>query len=1016
MEKETLKNRIIIGLSRNLVNNDAHSLRKVISDSLRDIATVFAADRALIFLTDPRSDTFSVTHEWHREGLLSVTNSLQQLNLRDYQIWGKFSTPGNCFQISNTLNIPDTYPYDSKLFRVTHCKAFIQKALAFDDNKTGFVALLSNHVGHKWDAAFEDFLEITAELLKNLILKLELLNNGNDKKDAGVNQNFLRSSGKTDNEIAEVFDKLYGSLHYGILLFDTALQEFEYANPKSMEFLGLHKTDDALKNTLFQVFSNNGYNTDEFFSATHQQKNKDFAFHLKDKYFNGSISPVKNSSWVVMSITDITTIAHYEKTEKHFNKQIQVLNEAAIDLIASLRTEEELFNFIGQTAYDLIENSVVLVNRYNPEEEYLQTVFAEGFGSNMNIISQLIGKHPLHKKYPLKKGGELYNKIIKLRVKENTRGIHELTFGTIAEPVARKIEKILNVDRFFSCGLYAGKKLYGTVSFLTRPGTEINAYILDAFGRMISNASYGFDMRNRLIKTSGMLSDAASLAKIWYWGFDFKSRCFILSRKLFEKLEPEISNEDDEQDIAIPMEEFLDRYTPAEEVSKITKAIEAAIEHQNEVAYELELELKLVTSHKKNLFVYTRGTLQKDEKIIGVAQDISELKKAQRNLTESELKFKNLVEQSLDAIVVVKEDGIITEWNPSAELITGLNSETVTGKYAWEIESSILFNPALQKQHPQQPPQKLKERFFRFFRSNDTREPLVSEITIRNSAGKLLHLSLTSFVFTAGQNKFLCRISKDITLEKQKQEQKKQEEILQRTAQAKDLFLDNMSHEMRTPLSGIIGMSDMLMHSQLNDSQKEMLKVVKESSDSLLELISNIHELSRLESEGIVIRNKPFNIEVMMEKAISIFKASAIQKHITLRVENHIQYKGMLLGDEFRLRQIIGNLLANAIKFTYSGGEVVLIAWGSIQKDNTMEVRVEVKDNGIGIDREIIPVLFEKFTQADQSYTREYDGAGIGLYICRELVTLMEGKIGVESEQHRGSTFWIQLPLTLVSE
>jgi len=273
------------------------------------------------------------------------------------------------------------------------------------------------------------------------------------------------------------------------------------------------------------------------------------------------------------------------------------------------------------------------------------------------------------------------------------------------------------------------------------------------------------------------------------------------------------------------------------------------------------------------------------------------------------------------------------------------------------------------------------------------------------------YLAVTSFVFNANRSKYLCRISKDITLEKEKQEREKEIEIMQKTAKAKDLFMDNMSHEMRTPLGGIIGMTDILLNTRMNAQQTDMLKIVKESSDSLLELISNIHELSRLEASGVVLQQKPFRLQVMMEKIISIFKASAMQKSIELVLTNHTQSNVRVVGDEFRLRQVIGNLVGNALKFTPPGGKVELTVDAQPIDDKTMELKFDIKDTGIGIEENKIPFMFEKFVQADSSYTREYEGVGIGLSICRELIRLMGGDIGVESQHRKGSVFWIKVCL-----
>ncbi|TVQ15492.1 MAG: hypothetical protein EA361_05655, partial [Bacteroidetes bacterium] len=304
MEKESLKNRIILRLSRSLVVNDASILRKVISENLGDIAQVFEADRALIFHTEPDVLTFSVAFEWHQDGFPSVIKSLQQLNLSDYMIWGKFGTKGSCFQISNTNNIPDSYPFDSKLFRDTGCNAFIQKALSFDNNNSGFVALLKKKAGHRWNPSQEEFLEIVSELLKNLILKLNSLTVSVRTKTAPASENFLRLNGKTEKEIAVVFDKLYGSLHYGVMVFDTTLQDFIYTNNKGADLLGIAPSGAAYKTCVFSVFRSNGYSTNDFFSPEKHLVVKDFALRHQNRYLNGVVSPVKMSSWVVMSFTD----------------------------------------------------------------------------------------------------------------------------------------------------------------------------------------------------------------------------------------------------------------------------------------------------------------------------------------------------------------------------------------------------------------------------------------------------------------------------------------------------------------------------------------------------------------------------------------------------------------------------------------------------------------------------------------------------------------------------------------
>lgn len=1007
MENHSKYSQIILKLSNLLVVNDYNLLEGIIKESLEDVGEFFEADRALVLLTDSTKSSFSVAWEWHTEQQFPIKKTLQSLYFRDYMIWGKCNANQQTLLIPDTDNIPESYPFDSKLFRDASCRSFLQKALMFDNETIGFLAFLRKYDAEiVWNDQTIQMLDIIGELLKSLILKIRSKKDEPEKKTE-----FQLPAFRKESESIQFLDQVFGNLPLGIALFDTVIQKFIYANNRIYDLYDIPGKEDVLTRIVFEVFQNNGYNVIDFFSIEHKREIKDFTLAHNDRFLNGSVNPVKGTSRVVLSINDITPIANYEKAEKSFNFQMKQINEAAIELISPEREGKDIFQFIGKTAYSLTGDSVVLINKYFPEHGYLKTVYAEGLGTTIGVISQLLGKHPLNKTYPLEMGSDLYKEVLSVRSKEMKDGLSELSFGSLAQPVAHKIEKILGVSRVFSCGLFVNEELYGTINFLFRSENEINIYVMETYARLISSALNGFETGKKLRKTTRTLADAAHLARIGTWEYDFHDRKFCISKSLFKKLETEFDISSTAGDVQIPADEFLNRFTRDADRKKIKDLLEKAYKNRKEDKYSVELEFTLVLPTGKTIHIYTRGQVMKQKKITGVAQDISEIKKVEKNLWESELKFQNLVEQSLDAIVVVKEDGIITEWNSRAKEITGLAPEQVIGKYAWEIESSILFNPHINKKHPQQTPAKLKNRFFTFFESNFTQKPFQTEITIRTPKDEIRHLSVTSFVFIANQQRFLCRISKDITLEKQKQEHDKQMEIMQKTAKAKELFLDNMSHEMRTPLSGIIGMTDILLHTRLNDQQNDMLKVVKESSDTLLDLISSIHELSRLEAEGIYIQQKPFRISMMMEKSIAIFRASALQKSLDLVLNDESPSNIMLVGDEFRLRQIIGNLIGNAIKFTPPGGKVDVIVKTHRVNSTHMQLNVRVEDTGIGIEKDKLPILFEKFTQVDSSYTREYEGVGIGLSICRELIKLMGGDIGVTSEHRKGSAFWIQINL-----
>jgi PAS domain S-box-containing protein len=1010
--KEQYRNQLIFNLSKALILNNPDALREEIALSLSYLGGVFSAHRTLIILGDNTHQKYSIAAEWHKPGFRSLSSAFQSINPRDYMIWGKFRSNNTFLHIGDTNNLPDSYPFDSKLFREADCKAYYQKALISANQQIGFISILLDEVDYMQDNSLKEYLDVVGELYLILFSKITSLTASPVSKSKVNPVQSFQSSIKKGNEYLHFLAKVFGDLNYGIAIYDTSLQKFIFSNKRCIDLFGIH-TSEIQSNDIFRVFKENGYNPSDFFSSDGQQRIKDFSLSNLNQYLTGSVNPVSDTHWVIMSVQDITPIANYEKAEKSFNQQLKMISEVAIELISQGREQDDIYAFIGEKAYTMLGNAIVVVNKYHQKGGYLKSVYVNGFGFSMELITKLIGKHPLNKTYPLDIKSEAYQRITSARINEITGGIAELSLGAIAEPIGKKIEKITNLKRLFVCGLFADNKLYGTINFLMRPDTEINFYILETFSRMASNALRSFDIKQKLAKTTKVLADAVNIAKVGYWEYDFNTSTFLINSRLYALIEPgKLSAESEDNEVNIKLDEFLSRYTLADDASRIKNLLNKVAKNRNKENYVADLEFKLILPSGSFIHVYTRGIIQNQGRLMGVTQDISEIKNVEKNLWESELKFQNLVEQSLDAIVVVKDDGTITEWNPRAEEITGIKSENAMGRYAWEIESAIIFNPEIRKTHPQQPESKLKTRFFKFFHSNLSRKPFNSEIIIRNTQGEIKHLSITSFVFTANQRKFLCRISKDITLEKQKQEREKDLEIKRKTAKAKDLFLDNMSHEMRTPLSGIIGMTDILLHSRMNSQQNEMLKVVKESSDSLLELITSIHELSRLEDDGIIIQQKPFRIGILLEKTLSIFKASALQKSIELVITDNSPANIRVIGDEFRLRQVLGNLVGNALKFTPPGGKVEAVVNASRLNSKTMEFLFEIKDTGIGIEQDKIPILFQKFSQVDNSYTREYEGVGIGLSISRELVKLMGGDIGVNSEHRRGSVFWVRCSLS----
>ena len=230
---------------------------------------------------------------------------------------------------------------------------------------------------------------------------------------------------------------------------------------------------------------------------------------------------------------------------------------------------------------------------------------------------------------------------------------------------------------------------------------------------------------------------------------------------------------------------------------------------------------------------------------------------------------------------------------------------------------------------------------------------------------------------------------------------------------AKSQFLANMSHEIRTPLNGVLAMAQILARSPLEDAQREQVDVIHRSGETLLGLLNDILDVSKIEAGKLELEVAPFEPEALATAAAAAFAAVAERKGLRLSVEVAPGAAGARLGDAARLRQILNNFLSNALKFTEAGE--VRLSLSSQGPDGTGGLRLDVSDTGMGIPAEQLPKLFQKFTQLDASTTRRFGGTGLGLAICRELAELMGGEVSVESEPGRGSTFSVVLPLVRVA-
>lgn len=228
---------------------------------------------------------------------------------------------------------------------------------------------------------------------------------------------------------------------------------------------------------------------------------------------------------------------------------------------------------------------------------------------------------------------------------------------------------------------------------------------------------------------------------------------------------------------------------------------------------------------------------------------------------------------------------------------------------------------------------------------------------------------------------------------------------------AKSEFLANMSHEVRTPMNGVLGMSELLLATELNAEQRRFAEVIHESGEAMLTVVNDILDISKLEAGKLEIDNAEFDLNLIVERTVAVMAGKAREKGLDLIVFVEPQARGTYLGDAMRIRQVLLNLMSNAIKFTDRGAVSVLVRRTSSLPGAAIPLRFEVTDTGIGIDTTERRHLFQKFSQIDASATRRHGGTGLGLAICKQLIELMGGTIDLVSTLGKGSTFWFELSL-----
>ncbi|MDD4651892.1 MAG: ATP-binding protein [Methanothrix sp.] len=420
-------------------------------------------------------------------------------------------------------------------------------------------------------------------------------------------------------------------------------------------------------------------------------------------------------------------------------------------------------------------------------------------------------------------------------------------------------------------------------------------------------------------------------------------------------------------------------------------------------------EGELITPNEKTWLSRSSPIKNEDDKVTGVvhvALNISDRKKAESSLKESERLLASIIDFLPDATVVIDKEGKVISWNQSMEKMTGVKSDQILGKGDYEYaipfygeRRPTLIN-AVRGHH-----QNLETKYKAIKELED--HTLAAETYIPNLRGNETYLlgSASALYDSEGNYWGAIETIRDITERKHAEEDlERAKERAESATLAKTEFLANMSHEIRTPMNAIIGMTGLLLDENLTQNQKQDVEIIRRSGDTLLTIINNILDLTKIEAGMMELERQSFNLRDCLEVSLDMVAIDAKKKGLVTEYAIEDSVPTMILGDPTRINQILINLLNNAVKFTEKGGIMITVS-GSMEDSGNCKIHFAVTDTGIGIPEDKKMNLFESFRQVDASTARRYGGSGLGLAISKRLAEMMGGEIWVESVSGTGSTF-----------
>ena len=390
----------------------------------------------------------------------------------------------------------------------------------------------------------------------------------------------------------------------------------------------------------------------------------------------------------------------------------------------------------------------------------------------------------------------------------------------------------------------------------------------------------------------------------------------------------------------------------------------------------------------------------KEELVRLLGDSEKKLGQVDEELDEKESHIKAIFETVVDAIITIDEHGIVKNCNPAIEKISGFSQQELIGN---NIKMIMPENEA--NEH---------DSYLKNYAETGVSKIIGvgSKVILRHKNGHDVSVDLSITVMETGGVTYYVGVLRDVTEQhKMISLVKDAHDVALESSQIKSEFLSNISHELRTPMNGIIGFSQLLEDTRLDDEQRAYLDTIMDSANGLMSIINDVLDFTRLGAGKLRIENTDFNLRMTIDSIVDFFKVQTESIGIKLQTQISSKIPIKLIGPPGRFRQILVNLISNAIKYT-ERGEVNIKVNILEEHDDDIIVFVEIEDTGIGIDNESQKFIFDSFTQVDGSVTRSNSGLGLGLAITKSLIMMMGGEIGVISTPGEGSTFWFTMQLS----